>query len=636
MIFVARHPENPVMRPNPRNSWEAWAVTNGCPLKNDGMTHLLYRAISTPHFHMGVGEWMRMSEVGYASSRDGVHFSGRRPLVRPEEHWEEFGCEDPRATHLEGMNYIFYTALSSYPFRAEGIKVGVALTPDFETVQEKHLVTTFNAKAMSLFPEKIKGKMWAVLTAHTDIPPAYIALAAFDSPEEMWSPAYWEKWHASLPEHALALQRQPQDHVESGAPPLKTARGWLLIYCYITNYASNDRIFGVEAVLLDLEDPAKIIGRTDLPLLTPTEQYEVEGTVHDVIFPSGALVEGDTLNIYYGAADTTTCIASCNLDRLLVSMLTPPESCATFERFEGNPILEPNPDHAWEAKATFNPAAIYEDGAVHILYRAMSHDNTSVLGYASSRDGYNIIRRDPEPVYVPRESFEMKLKAGGHSGCEDPRLVRMGDKIYMFYTAVDGAHPPRVAITSIDIADFLNQRWKWQTPRLISPPGVDDKNTCLHPEKVNGKYLIYHRLGNDIDLAYTTNLDFVKPRWLDEQRWLLPRRGQWDSFKLGIAAPPLKTEKGWLLLYHGVDGGMTYRVGAVLLDLVNPAHILGRTAKPLFEPETEYEKVGVVPNVVFPCGAVVIDGRVLLYYGGADLVTGVASLELDKILPLEC
>ena len=106
----------------------------------------------------------------------------------------------------------------------------------------------------------------------------------------------------------------------------------------------------------------------------------------------------------------------------------------------------------------------------------------------------------------------------------------------------------------------------------------------------------------------------------------------WDGGKVGISTPPIKTKDGWLLLYHGVSWSTTYRVGAVLLDLEDPTIVKARTAIPLFEPEEEYEKVGFYNGVVFPCGNVVIDGTLFVYYGGADKYVGMASCNLNELL----
>lgn len=631
-MFIERFDKNPILKPNKDQSWEAEAVFNGCPIKKGKETYLLYRALSLPHYHTTANAKLMVSDIGIAQSKDGINFSNRRRFIVPEELWEKYGCEDPRVTKLNNKYYIFYTALSTWPPKAEGIKIGLAISKDLKTVEEKHLITPFNAKAMALFPEKIGGKIYAILTLHTDKPPAKICLASFDKESDLWSESHWQKWYKNFEEYSLPLQRHSQDHFEVGAPPIKTKYGWLIFYSYIRNYFSAKRLFTIEAVLLDLKNPFKIIGRTKYPLLTPEEYYERIGLVPNVIFPSGAILEKNIIFLYYGAADTTCCLAFINFSILMKKLLMG-SKVVKLSRSKKNPIITPQRNHSWEAKATFNPAAIYLDNRVHILYRAMSEDNTSVFGYATSKDGLHIDYRHPEPVYIPRESFEQKLVPGSNSGCEDPRLTKISDKIYMLYTAFDGKNPPRVALTWIKVADFLKQKWNWQKSVLISPPDLDDKDACLFPEKFKGKYLIIHRVGEDIDYAFCSNLNFQNKEWLEERRWITPRKGNWDSKKVGIAAPPIKTKKGWILFYHGVsEEDKFYRVGAFLLDLKNPTKIISRSDEPLLEPEMPYEKEGYVPNVVFPCGAVNIGDKIFVYYGGADKVVGVAIIKLKNLV----
>lgn len=631
-MIIERFEKNPILKPNKNQSWEAEAVFNGCPIQHRDKTYLLYRALSLPHYHALAQIRTRISDIGIAESQDGIHFENRRRFIAPEYPWEQFGCEDPRVTKLNGKFYIFYTAISQYPFNADGIKIGVAISKDLKTIQEKHLATPFNAKAIALFPEKINGKMYAVLTVHTDRPPAKICLASFNKEEDIWSQGYWRNWYKNFEKRALPLQRKAEDHIEVGAPPLKTPKGWLLLYSYIRNYFLGQRLFGIEAVLLDLKNPSKIIARTEYPIFTPEEYYERFGMVPNIIFPSGALIKDGWIQLYYGSTDTTCCLARINLSSLLGEMLEKEKRTVKLTRAKGNPIITPDKTHAWEAKATFNPAAVYLEDKVHLLYRAMSEDNTSVLGYARSEDGIRIDERLPEPAYVPREPFEQKVQPNGNSGCEDPRLTKIGDKIYMCYTAFDGKNPPRVVLTWIRVKNFLKQKWGWAKPVLVSPPDFDDKDALVFPEKVNGKYMIIHRLGEDIDFAFSDTLDFRSDKWLEEYRWIVPRKGWWDSKKVGAAAPPIKTKEGWVMLYHGVSDDGIYRVGAVLLDLRNPTKIIGRTDNPIFEPETSYEKEGQVKNVVFPCGAVLLRKTLFVYYGGADMVVGVATIEISKLL----
>lgn len=631
-MIIERSPRNPILAPNLNQSWEAEAVFNGCPAVKGSRIYLLYRALSVPHYHTTSQTRIAISDIGIAESTDGVRFSNRRRLIIPEEPWERFGCEDPRVTKLGGAYYIFYTALSAYPFRADGIKVGVAVSNDLLTIREKHLVTPFNAKGMALFPEKIGGKIWAVLTVHTDCPPAHICLASFSSIEEMWSERYWQQWYPHFERNAIPLVRKPEDQVEVGAPPIKTKYGWLLLHSYIRNYFSANRFFTVEAALLDLKDPRIILARAEMPVLVPEEYYERIGFVPNVVFPSGALFRGDWVHLYYGAADTTCCLVRIQFSSLMNQMQERKQRTVQLSRVKDNPLLAPIAEHAWERKAVFNPAAIDLEGKVHLVYRAMSDDNTSVLGYAASANGIRIDERAPEPIYVPREPFEEKRQPGGNSGCEDPRLTRIGEKIYMCYTAFDGVNPPRVALTWISARDFLERHWNWARPVLISPPGVDDKDALVFPRKVNGKYLIVHRSGDDIDLGFSATLDFTGDEWLEEYRWLGPRRGWWDGRKVGAAAPPLRTKDGWLLLYHGVSERGNYRVGAVLLDRKNPMRIIARTDNPIFEPDAPYEREGQVANVVFPCGAVLRDNTLFVYYGGGDKVVCAATVPLDKLI----
>lgn len=337
-----------------------------------------------------------------------------------------------------------------------------------------------------------------------------------------------------------------------------------------------------------------------------------------------------------------------------------------LERYAGNPVLEPRPGLGWESKAAFNPAAIYEGGKVHIVYRAIGDSDESVLGYACSSDGFHIDEQLTYPVFCQQgfygDSSLMSLSAddhhitylvaeigeeetvkevayvsggGGTGGCEDPRLTRIGDRIYMTYVAYDGCSPPRVALTSILAADFLARRWRWERPVLISRPGVVNKNACILPEKIGSKYVIFHRVYPDILIDFVDDLNFDgKTRWLRGDFKIKPRAEYWDSRKVGAGAPPIKTKAGWLLIYQGIgerDPGR-YKIGAMLLDLKDPTKVIYRADEPLLEPVERYENEGWKAGVVYPCGAVVIGERLFVYYGGADKVTCVASADLNDFL----
>ncbi len=634
MFVVKRSRHNPVLSTDNTHYWESFAAFNLCPIKKGFKYHGLYRAISSPD---ELKNPHQMSIIGKAESLDGFHFTNRVPFIEPKEEWEKYGCEDPRVTYFEKKYYTFYTALSRYPFDAEGIKVAVAISSDLKKVEARHLVTPFNAKAMTLFPERINGKVTVIFSAHTDSPPAKMAIAQVDKIEDLWSQNFWEKWHENLDEHKIDLRRNQYDHVEVGAPPIKTPYGWVLVYSHIQNYfpeSGKPRVFGIEVVLLDLKNPRKIIGRTRGPILVPQEPYELVGHVSDIVFPTGALVIGDVLQIYYGAADTVTGCARVNLTDLLSTIHPDTAGNHRFKRMFGDPLIEPNPRHPWESKATLNPAAIRLNGETYILYRAQGEDNVSTIGYAVlGSDGMTIKEKWPEPIYVPREDFEKSKVPGANSGCEDPRLTKIGDQIYMLYTAFDGIGPARVAITSIKVGDFLNRRFIWTKPFLITPAGFDDKDACVWPEKIKKKYFIVHRINRYISADYVNSLDYQSEMVDECQSMMRPLPNSWESDKVGLSAPPIKTDKGWLFLYHGVSLiDHTYRVGVALLDLKDPTIVLARTTDHLLEPEGVYEKVGIVNNVVFPCGWVEQNGFLYVYYGGGDRVIGVATVKQSLLL----
>ena len=289
---------------------------------------------------------------------------------------------------------------------------------------------------------------------------------------------------------------------------------------------------------------------------------------------------------------------------------------------------------------------------MHILYRAIGETDVSVLGYASSLDGLHIGERLDKPVYIPREPFEGVNPAypyisellniyisggGGSGGCEDPRLTKIDDYVYMTYVAYDGHSHPRVALSSIHIDDFLKKKWNWKKPVLISPPYIVDKNACILPEKINGKYVIFHRVFPNILIDFVDDLDFDgKTRWLEGQ-FKIPTRAlssDWDSLKVGCGPPPIKTKEGWLLIYQAVCrlDGSCYKIGAMLLDLKDPTKVLARTRSPILEPIANYENEGWKAGVVYPCGAVIIKDRLFVYYGGGDTVVCVATAKLEQFL----
>ncbi len=322
-----------------------------------------------------------------------------------------------------------------------------------------------------------------------------------------------------------------------------------------------------------------------------------------------------------------------------------------LKRFKENPILSPRREVWWESEAVFNPAALYSDGRVHLLYRALGPDGISRIGYASSADGIHFDERLPHPVFQPDRSFGIPnqnriygplsysqtsyASGGGWGGCEDPRMVKIDDHVHMTFVAFDGWGFVRVALASILHASFLGKKWNWKQPVLMSPPGEIHKNWVLFPEKINGKYAILHSLTPKILVDYVDNLEaFDGTKFIYGSTRAGGREGEWDNIVRGAGAPPIKTPYGWLLFYHGMNSQephIGYKVGAMLLDLDDPTQVLYRSAYPILTPNEWYEH-DWKPNVVMATGAVVVGDELLVYYGGGDKHIAAARTDLRDFI----
>lgn len=410
---------------------------------------------------------------------------------------------------------------------------------------------------------------------------------------------------------------------------------------YAKNKKASENVkYLVGAALFDKSDPTKPIWRTDEPIWEHSSEV-----YHEKMQPLGSVIVNNELLLYWLAGDNNLFVVSAVIPNRPTDLLNK-EFSTIFKKADNNPIISPRPEFAWESRATFNSAAVYEDGKVHFVYRALGDKDLSVLGYATSTDGLNIDWRSDEPIYIPREPFETPggityktfadhfASGGGYGGVEDPRITKVDDTFYMTYVAFDGANPPRVALTSISVDDFLKHNWdKWEKPKLISAPNMVNKNAVIFPEKVNGKYVIFHRIYPNVLIDYVDDLAFDNT-YLQGHHFIPPRKTHWDSKKIGAGAPPIKTKDGWLFVYQsvGYKDPHQYKIGAMLLDLKNPSKVISRTSSPIVEPNENYENEGFKAGVAYPCGAVVMDNKLHVYYGGADTVVCAASTDLDKFL----
>lgn len=313
-----------------------------------------------------------------------------------------------------------------------------------------------------------------------------------------------------------------------------------------------------------------------------------------------------------------------------------------------NPILSPGAE-PWNAEAVLNPAALVLGGRTHLIYRAIGIDGVSRLGYASSPDGVVFDERLPYPIYAarnpggrpgsPRRYSPVLYPSGGSwGGCEDPRMVTIDGQVYVTFNMFENWRLS-VAFITMSEADFLAKRFdRWDGPFIFSH-GDRQKNWTLFPEKINGQFAVLHGINdpdeNLVRIEYTNELESLGSRefaTIDPQQFS-QKDISWHVHVRSAGPPPLKTEKGWLVLYHAHDAedGSRYKLGAMLLDLNDPKKILARAIAPVLSPDAIYENEGK-PGIVYACGAVVRDGTLFVYYGGADKVVCVATTALAPFL----
>lgn len=298
-----------------------------------------------------------------------------------------------------------------------------------------------------------------------------------------------------------------------------------------------------------------------------------------------------------------------------------------LQRVTNKPILKPILEHDWESAAVFNCGMIHDNGLFHMLYRAADRDFealkydqpdpslkfTSTMGYAVSTDGVSFKRLD-QPVFSGSGSQE-------EWGVEDGRISKIDGTYYMLYTGFGGRDWEDHRICLATSKNLIE--WTKHGVVLDEP----NKDAALLEEKVNGRYMLFHRRIPHIWVAFSDDL----VTWNDHQIIMKTIPGTWESKKIGIAGQPFLIDDGYLMLYHAVDDNNVYRLGAALLDKNDPTRVIARQAQPILEPELEWEKNGFVPNVVFSNGQAVVGNELFVYYGGADRVIGVAKIGLDEI-----
>lgn len=297
-----------------------------------------------------------------------------------------------------------------------------------------------------------------------------------------------------------------------------------------------------------------------------------------------------------------------------------------LRRWEGNPALTID-DVPFRANTVFNGSPIVGPGGIDLLLRIEGQQGYSFFALARSTDGLHFTV-DERPVMMPATSGPFARYE--EKGIEDPRVTELEGRTYVMYAA-SGAFGPRIALAATD--DHVH----YERIALVSEPG--NKDGVLFPEKIGGRYARLDRpIGarrGSIWVSYSQDL----VHWGDSEVVISPGGCRWDTYRVGASVPPIRTNAGWLEIYHGTQwtiSGPIYRVGAVLLDIENPARVIKRGMVPLLSPREEYERIGDIGNVCFACGAVVFEsGQIYVYYGAADTSICVAIGTIQQIMD-EC
>jgi beta-1,2-mannobiose phosphorylase / 1,2-beta-oligomannan phosphorylase len=318
----------------------------------------------------------------------------------------------------------------------------------------------------------------------------------------------------------------------------------------------------------------------------------------------------------------------------------------------------------FENEGVLNPAVISDGGTIHLFYRAVSKGNYSSVGYCKLSDPLTVGERFDMPIMFSQFDYELH-------GVEDPRIVKIEDTFYITYAAYDGVNALGAYAISKDLITWekkglmvpqfiykefnrlagsrtvLNEKYQRfnEHEKVLEKKGrkvmLWDKNVVFFPRKIDGKFYFLHRIKPDIQIACVENLEELTTEFwqnyfihFGDNIVMAPQHKHEVSY-LGGGCPPIETQLGWLIIYHGVHDtvkGYVYTACAALLDLKNPHKEIARLPYPLFQPEKDWELTGEVNNVCFPTGSIIVEDTLYIYYGAADEQIAVASVSLSSLL----
>jgi predicted GH43/DUF377 family glycosyl hydrolase len=318
-------------------------------------------------------------------------------------------------------------------------------------------------------------------------------------------------------------------------------------------------------------------------------------------------------------------------------------------------VLLRQTDLSFENEAVLNPATICEGNMIHLFYRAVKKGNYSSIGYCELKNPFKVTFRLKKPILSPEFDYESH-------GMEDPRIVKIDDLYYLTYTAYDGKNALGALATSKDLRYFKKEgiivpKIKYSKfKRLVAKSKISPKyyemnqrnlwlmvkDVVFFPRRINGKLCFLQRIKPDIQIVSVNNLEELTKEFWDayflnfEENIMLSSMHSHEISYIGGGCPPIETEHGWLVIYHGatstLDGTYVYSACASLLDLDDPRKEIARLPYKLFIPDREYELKGAVDKVVFPTGTILIKDTLFIYYGAADERIAFASLSLSELL----
>jgi predicted GH43/DUF377 family glycosyl hydrolase len=278
--------------------------------------------------------------------------------------------------------------------------------------------------------------------------------------------------------------------------------------------------------------------------------------------------------------------------------------------------------------SVFNAGAVKYNGQYLLLARVEDLSGSSCLWLARSSDGIKFTP-DAHPVLLP--SGEEPFRSVEHSSLEDARITPLEDSFYITYVGYSEYDCVTLLARTDDFENF-------ERVAVITLP--ENKDVVLFPEKIGGRYACLNRpmtqtsKRGDIWMSFSPDLIY----WGDHRPVMSPRPRKWDSAKIGAGAPPIKTNYGWLEIFHGVRttaSGSLYRLGAVLLDLEEPWRVIGRANQAILSPIYAEDFHGNVGNVVFTCGVIPEnDGQLKVYYGAADQVMCLATVNMEELISI--